>query len=548
MIAAACGSPPRARDLPADATTEGAAESTAALGSDTGLAPAASDTADATGSTTRADTTTAASTGEPLPPVPLCDDIAVGLVLDPQAPIYDEASRAALHDHFDALVQETGARVRVHPSLGVEQGFLHLCLQGDSPAVDGPDIVWGEDFVPHEDAPGALDCILSTAEPFSSPLHGDGDFMFSGLMFPILEREDWPPASADLVAAMLLSQFDDDQSNMYGRPGMTAEAFLRLAGGGDRRRVAGFSIGTSGDEMRTFTLSLNDASAYYDWADHDLASALAHWRPKLVTACAEHATDPPPMPLGGCERIDILFVIDGSLSMAEEQDALRGENGEPPIFADFVDALHEQLDALKDVHIGVISSQPGDIVLHRSTDAPAVTESAATDCGLAPGERWITAPNLDLAAQFSCLGATQADAFEEYTAENAAHALHHPTNAGFLRDDSVLLIVLLTDEDTQGHTYPRAEIHDTIMDAVHGDRSRVVVLGIAGDQGVFEMPKTTCHGPHGSASPGRRLTSIVHTFRDKGRTQDICAGDFAAIFAQALEDVVNVCEDFHPEG
>ena len=548
MLASACGEAPRTDDLPPDGGSGAVAESTGAPSSDSGPAVATTEVGDGPGSSSGAGDTTAASTGEVLPPVPLCDEIAVGLVLDPHAPIYDDDSRAALYEHFDALVQETGARVRVHPGIGVEQGFLHLCLQGKSPAVDGPDIVWGEDFQPHEDAPGALGCILDTAAPFQSPLEGDGDYMFSGLMFPILEREDWPPPSADLNVAMLLAQVDDDQHNMYGRPGMAAEAFLRLAGQGDRRRVAAFATGSAGDEMHTFTLSLNDASAYYDWAEHDLASALQDFRPGLVTACADHDAEPPPMPLGGCERIDILFVIDGSLSMAEEQDALRGANGEPPILADFVDALYDHLDALQDVHIGVVSSQPGDVVLHRSMDAPAVPESATTDCGLPPDERWITAPNLDLAAQFQCLGATQASAFEEYTAENAAHALQHPSNAGFLRDDSVLLVVLLTDEDTQGYTYPRVEIHDTIMDAVGGDRSRVVVLGIAGDQGVFEMPKTTCYGPYGSASPGRRLTSIVHMFRDHGRTQDICAGDFSAIFAQALEDVVNVCENFHPEG
>jgi hypothetical protein len=544
----ACGGGPRTDDLPMGGSGGATHGSTDASADDSGPAPTTAH-ADTT-SGTAADTGSSAgsSTGETAPPLPLCDEIAVSLVLDPQAPLYDDDSRAALFDHFDAIVAETGARVRIHAGVGVEQGFLHLCLQGDGPAVEGDDIIWGEDFVVHEDAAGALSCLMTTADPFQDPLHGDGDFMFSGLMFPILEREDWPPASADLFVAMLLAASDDDQDNMYGRPGMAAEAFLRLGGDGDRRRIAAFATGSEADELHTFTIALNDASAYFDWADHDLGSALQAWRPQLVTACAEHDIEPPPMPLGGCERIDVLFVIDGSLSMAEEQDALRGANGEPPILVDFVDALYAHLDTLDDVHIGVISSQPGDIVLHRSMDAPAVPDGPETDCGLAAGERWITAPDLDLATKFSCLGATQAAAFEEYTAENAAHALHHPTNAGFLRDDSVLLVVLLTDEDTQGFSYPRVEIHQDIMDAVGGDRSRVIVLGIAGDQGVFEMPKTTCYGPYGSASPGRRLTSIVSTFRDQGRTQDICEGDFAAIFAQALTDVVDVCENFHPEG
>lgn len=486
-------------------------------------------------------------TGPAIPPVPLCDEIAIGLVVDPQASIYDDQSRAALYGFFDDIVEQTGATLRIHPNVGNEQGFVHFCLQGDDPSVDDPDVVWGTDFTPHPNAAAALGCVLDAADPFQSPW-GDGDFMFSGLMFPILEREDWPPPSADLTAAMLLAQVDDQQANMYGRPGMTAEAFVRLAGGGDRRRVAAFAMGSEADELHTFTLSLNDASLYVDPADADLASALAAWSPLLVAACAEHDTEPPPVPLGGCERIDILFVIDGSLSMNEEQDALRGVDGQPPIFADFVDALLQHLGTLQDVHIGVISSQPGDVVLHTHTDYPAEPPTAATECGLPPGQRWITAPNPDLAALFSCVGATRASGFDEYTALNAAQALTHPGNAGFLRDDSVVLLVMLTDEDTQGYGYGRAEIHQMIIDAVGGDRSRVVALAIAGDQGVFEMPKTSCIGPYGSASPGRRLTSIVSTFRDQGRMQDICAGDFSAVFEQALVDIADVCENFHPEG
>ena len=46
----------------------------------------------------------------------------------------------------------------------------------------------------------------------------------------------------------------------------------------------------------------------------------------------------PPLPSSGCKRVDILFVIDGSESMAEEQAALSGDGGMTPVFAEFTDA------------------------------------------------------------------------------------------------------------------------------------------------------------------------------------------------------------------
>ena len=75
-----------------------------------------------------------------------------------------------------------------------------------------------------------------------------------------------------------------------------------------------------------------------------------------------------------------------------------------------------------------------------------------------------------------------------------------------------------------------------------------MVLAIAGDPGVFEAPKTTCAGPYGTASPGRRLDSFVRTFGDRGVTSDICAGDLAQTFEDALGDLVQACVSFVPEG
>lgn len=471
-----------------------------------------------------------------------CEHIAVSLVLDRQAPIYGYSKREALARYFDEIVAQTGARVTVFPNAGAEQPPAWPCALD----ADGRSFVWGEDFVNAEGAWGKLDCVLDGAHDYPHGSDEDGDWMFSGLMFPILEHDDWPPADTSLAVAMLLADGDDDQSGMYPRPGMASEAFLRLAAGGERRRALAFTAGRDADEMHAFALSVSERSRYFDWNDGELPEALDAWLPEVVAACAEAEETPVPPPPGGCEHIDILFVIDGSLSMAQEQAALRGIAG-PPVLAEFTDALDLELETLQDFHVGVISSEPGATILHTHVDEPEVAPGPATDCGLPEGQRWLVGPSATLAEDFACIAGTNAQSTIESTTRNAAEALHNPANAGFLRDDAVLFIVLLTDEDTLDYA-TSIDVREQILDAVGGELDRVVILGIAGDQGVFEMPKTTCYGEYGTATPGRQISTIVFSFREQGLMQDICAGDLATVFDAALDDLVTTCNEYQPEG
>jgi hypothetical protein len=481
-------------------------------------------------------------------PVPSCGDIDVPLVLDPKAPIYDGTSRTALAAFFDALVRDTGATVRVRPNAGTELSFDTDCgeLLGNAPG--DPVLVWGSGFEPDPDAADALDCVLDAAQAWDSPVDY-GDWMFSGLMFPILFTDGWPtPADGSVVLPMLLGATDDELENMYSRPGMASESLLRNALDGDRRRWATFTFGDeTGDELELFALTLGDHSAFVDHQDASLADGLAAWQPHAVQACVDHDFVPPPDLPEGCTKLDILFVVDGSSSMEDEKKALRGLDGNDPVFAEFTDVLLQELGGVTDFHVGVVSSEPGVWQLHTHRNFPAVPEGPDTDCGLPPGQRWIVGPSDTLEEQFACIAATEQIEILEETVHNAGQALGDPINEGFLREDSVLLVVLLTDEDTQGDATQVAQ-RAAILDAVGGRLDRVVLFGIAGDQGVFEMPKTKCYGAYGAAVPGRRLTSIVYSFRDQGVVHDLCAGTLGEAFDGVVDDVVRTCEGFHPEG
>ena len=469
----------------------------------------------------------------------------MSLVLDRQGPIYNIEKRRAVANFLDDLTEQTGARVRVFPNSGTAESPPWPCnLDVDGPA-DGLTFLWGDEGRPRNSARPKLDCVYDGVRDVPHNTDADGDHMFTGLLFPFLQHDDWPSPDRTVSVSVMLASSDDDENNMYARPGLASEAFVRLAAGGDRDRALSFTAGQAADELHSFALALHPHALHTEWSDEDLDADLQAFLPAVVHAC-ETAEEPEvPEPPGGCEHIDILFVVDGSLSMAEEQAALRGIDG-PPVFRDFTDALALNLDSLEDIHVGVVSAEPDDTVLHTHRDQPALEAVPETDCGL--DQPWIVAPSDDLEESFACLAATTAASTLETTSRNAAEALTDPDNAGFLRDDSVVFVVMLTDEDTLGLGATRVQEHQLLLSAVGGDRSRLVVLAIAGDPGVFEAPKTTCAGPYGTASPGRRLGSVVATFGDRGITSDICAGNLAQTFDEALDELVHACVSFVPEG
>jgi len=489
------------------------------------------------------------TTGEPPPPPPTyCGQIDVSLALHPALPIYGPTTRAAFHEFFTDLVEQTGARVRVLPNVGTEVLVHTDCLVPLGNAADDPILVYGEAGVVDPDAPDALDCALTVLDDYTSDFD-EGNWFFSGLLFPMLEL-DWPGDGATSLG-ILAAASDEAQNNMYAQPGIAAEAYVRLVGDGDRRKVGVLTFGDDAGRLEIFGLAVSETSRHYERSQIDLFDALADWTPTAVKTCEDFDYEPPfePDPPTGCERIDVLFAIDGSLSMKGEQDALRGVDGMPPVFAEFTDALLMELTDVEDFHVGVVSSEQGYTQMHTHRDFPATPEGPGSDCGLPPGQRFLVGPSPTLADEFACIAATDSEDDMEVTVYNLAESLHDPQNAGFLRDDSLLFAVILTDEDTDdGHLARMVDIRQRMLDAVGGDPGRLLVLAIAGGMGTFEAPKTTCMGVYGFAAPGRRVASIVRSFRERGLVQNLCEGDLPATFIDVLDDVVSACEAYEPVG
>lgn len=189
--------------------------------------------------------------------------------------------------------------------------------------------------------------------------------------------------------------------------------------------------------------------------------------PLLLWACNSHPLEAPdPRPeqqtnqyyeVNPIRDVDILFMVDNSPSMNQEQENL-GRN-----FPAFMDELKKIPGGLPNVHIGVISSDMG----AGPTPVGSCTRPGGDrgifqvkpNCGLNPNERFLISRENgsfnnfagDIGRVFSCmalLGVTGCGFEHQLQATRVAlYESITPENKGFLRPNAYLAVILITDED-----------------------------------------------------------------------------------------------------
>ena len=239
----------------------------------------------------------------------------------------------------------------------------------------------------------------------------------------------------------------------------------------------------------------------------------------------------------GCDKVDYLFVIDDSASMADYQRRL-AEN-----FATFIDGVQSSQDSLASVHVGVITTAAyphnpypcnglGDLIVHTGG-----YNSSETQCGpFADGNAYMTEQD-DLEAAFSCTAKVGTQGSNHETPLRAiGYALNEKKleaggcNAGFVRDDALLVLVSVTDEDdpdTIDFAYPRA------VDAKQGHDDNIVVVTLA------NAPDGPCT-PRGYGRTGFRVTEFAEAF-EHAFVGAICSEDYAPAFLGAVDVVAQAC-------
>jgi hypothetical protein len=267
-----------------------------------------------------------------------------------------------------------------------------------------------------------------------------------------------------------------------------------------------------------------------------------------------------------CDKIDALFVIDNSGSMAEEQDNLARN---VPQFISVLDGYRTSSGTSLDYRVGVTTTGRDVTMVVEFPSLPPVRETNLGDngallmgnrCGMQ--RRWIARGDALVAQTFSCVArvGTHGPAVEMplYALELAlTERVSDGTNAGFLRDDALLAVVVLTDEDDCSRTDdnfdglidpcnpppPQLLGPDrliAVLDQVKGDRGRWAAAVIAGPG------PGRCSSAFGEADEARRLKEFVDRTGANAVVSSICNGDLSGAIHEALATFDRACSTFPP--
>jgi hypothetical protein len=279
----------------------------------------------------------------------------------------------------------------------------------------------------------------------------------------------------------------------------------------------------------------------------------------------------PPGPPGCRGKIDFLFIIADTVQMAEHQEQLIAS------FPGFYQTIADEYPDF-DAHILVTSAGAGwgadkcddcDWCSNCTCEAggpdypcgmgPQLTECdgpwgsgivfpaglGATNhpCELGGGHRYISAATPDPAAAFECVarlgvasGGDSAPVKAMFAALGDGMNSPYGCNAGFLRDDALLVVTLI---DTIGDIWSEGwpfTWNWTLTDKKGGDPDAFVLLAIEYDNYLSDSP---CK-PYNEDNPHR-----LHEFADEvehGVKGSICAADYAPYFAEAAALAVEQCE------
>jgi hypothetical protein len=253
----------------------------------------------------------------------------------------------------------------------------------------------------------------------------------------------------------------------------------------------------------------------------------------------------------GCEKVDLLFVIDNSVSMVSEQGNLIAS------FPEFIAGIQSTLDDTDSYHVGVVTTDAyqfndpecqllGALVTHTGGSG-----SSESECGPFVEGRYMTeADELELA--FACAGQVGVDGANDERPMQAlelalGETLQAGCNAGFLRDDALLVVVIITDEEDD-HTTLQGKAQGSPGDpldwfatlAAHKEvESNVAVLTIIGG-----LPENLCPFPTGSeAEDSPRLREFTEMFTH-GFLGDVCAWSYGPFFTQAVDVIESACDGF----
>ncbi|MCA9636417.1 MAG: hypothetical protein KC420_10360 [Myxococcales bacterium] len=363
---------------------------------------------------------------------------------------------------------------------------------------------------------------------------------------------------------------------------LTAALTLSVACGDDSRETGG-SASASGATIGTITVSGSasaSASASASGTDGGTDSDGTSAGTEGSASSASGASDTIPGPkfdLGevpdggifpedeGCKNVDLLFVIDNSGSMEDEQVNLINS------FPGFVNAMQMQLDSAESYHVGVTTSDVnaynacsgfGSLV----TRTGGANSSNATCTPYASGKAFMNEAD-DLGQKFQCAAkvGTGGDGNEQpmYTMGLAlSQGLNGPgaCNDGFIREDALLVVVVITDEEDDhevnacnqlpqsGSPGEPGDWYNQLVAVKSGVESNIVVLSLIGPPAPNSCPALDkCNGGIQGAEVASRIAQFTGMFT-YGTVGQVCAPSYDTFFSQAIGVIDSACKNFKPPG
>lgn len=269
----------------------------------------------------------------------------------------------------------------------------------------------------------------------------------------------------------------------------------------------------------------------------------------------------------GCTAVDLLFIIDNSVSMSDYQVAL-GQ-----AFPTFADAIIEALPAGTNLHVAVTSTTMG------MSSSGSTTNCAATGDNMQPAASFYETPDQGNNGVNGAQGrlfvadgkpffeidtdapAAEVQALADWFSEAAqvgesgsqiemsaapagwfTASENDATNAGFLRDEgAVLVLFVIQDEPDQTPSNAAQAIVDMIASAKAGCGGMECVVG-----GGFVNQSCLNQTPLGTLFGSLGADPVLEVLPDE---DDVSPATFEAVLQDTLAQVIaNKCDEIVPEG
>jgi hypothetical protein len=241
-----------------------------------------------------------------------------------------------------------------------------------------------------------------------------------------------------------------------------------------------------------------------------------------------------------CGMVDFLFVIDNSGSMYDEQIALINN------FPTFINGIETTLVNVDTINVGVTTTdnyfanvggcqQIGSLVVQTGG-----SDSSNSVCGpYDQGANFMTEED-DLGAKFSCAAQVgtggSADERPMEAMVNAVTGVYggeDQCNEAFIRDDALLVIVIITDENDTNSIGNTITWYQDVVDAKGGYPENVVVLSL------INTPGGNC-----GWDVAQNIADFTMMFGVNGFMADICLPDYAPVFDEAVEIINVACDNY----